>query len=467
MKKIILLGGSNSILNDGIPKAMKTNKDVNFMNFALGGSASLQNVYEIIRKKDKIEHTDLLICESNLNDKREGFRQRNLKQIIRDIVILYEQLSMLNVERILILLLPYDHIQCKNSKVIDNIHRKLCREYNFDVIDLASFFHRVGFHDFYMNSKDSTHQLSSILYQLGVNILNNLQLLSIRQHNSITTGDNFTFCIPKEFSDSKIEINNSLIQEFAYKVSIKDIKENLNNHEDRYLIGAHYLYLSANTKLSIFKSLKESLLYSEADLNELGKWLDRFQYLSSMFFCDKSYLHKIIDKVNKMLLEDLTLNEDDIYFRKFDCLIPNVLLFKNIIEDYNKVNFYKSPSDEIFYNINVKNKIIFGATNRVKQHLAYKLGQVMVYYSKTIRGRLLMPIILFCVMINHKFTRKFDNKLPPLSEYIDYEQGLKIKQHLTYQLGEALIYAHKNWYKAGYVRLFFHIRKIKLKKGIL
>ncbi|EKG4579640.1 SGNH/GDSL hydrolase family protein, partial [Campylobacter coli] len=207
MKKIVLLGGSNSILSDGIPKAMKANKDINFINLALGGSASLQNVYEIIRKKDEIEHADLLICESNLNDKREDFHQRNLKQIIRDIVILYEQLNMLNVKRILILLLPYDHVQCKNSKIIDNVHRKLCQDYNFNVVDMASFFHVIGVHDFYMNLKDSAHQLPSILYQLGVSILNNLQLLSIHKYNNATTGNVFTFYTPKEISDSKIEIN--------------------------------------------------------------------------------------------------------------------------------------------------------------------------------------------------------------------------------------------------------------------
>lgn len=36
MKKIVLLGGSNSILSDGIPKAMKANKDINFYKSCFG-----------------------------------------------------------------------------------------------------------------------------------------------------------------------------------------------------------------------------------------------------------------------------------------------------------------------------------------------------------------------------------------------------------------------------------------------
>ncbi|EAJ3099673.1 alpha-2,3-sialyltransferase, partial [Campylobacter coli] len=34
----------------------------------------------------------------------------------------------------------------------------------------------------------------------------------------------------------------------------------------------------------------------------------------------------------------------------------------------------------------------------------------------------------------------------------------------TYKLGEALIKANKTWYKGGYVKLLFKIRKLKIKK---
>lgn len=37
--------------------------------------------------------------------------------------------------------------------------------------------------------------------------------------------------------------------------------------------------------------------------------------------------------------------------------------------------------------------------------------------------------------------------LPKLELYADYKDGLKLKNHLSYKLGKALIKAHKNWYK--------------------
>lgn len=39
--------------------------------------------------------------------------------------------------------------------------------------------------------------------------------------------------------------------------------------------------------------------------------------------------------------------------------------------------------------------------------------------------------------------------------------NFKFKNHLSYKLGEALIRAHKNWYKGGYFKLIFDIIKIK------
>lgn len=41
------------------------------------------------------------------------------------------------------------------------------------------------------------------------------------------------------------------------------------------------------------------------------------------------------------------------------------------------------------------------------------------------------------------------------------QKALKIKNHLSYKLGEALIRANKNWYKGGYIKFIFEVIKIK------
>ncbi|EJK8326806.1 hypothetical protein NLU69_001927, partial [Campylobacter coli] len=69
-KNVVLLGGSNSILVQGLQKGLRENENINFTNLALGATTSLQNLYEIIRNKNKqkIQSADLIITESNIND---------------------------------------------------------------------------------------------------------------------------------------------------------------------------------------------------------------------------------------------------------------------------------------------------------------------------------------------------------------------------------------------------------------
>ncbi|EAK1250387.1 MULTISPECIES: sulfotransferase family 2 domain-containing protein [Campylobacter] len=110
------------------------------------------------------------------------------------------------------------------------------------------------------------------------------------------------------------------------------------------------------------------------------------------------------------------------------------------------------------------------AKTRIQNQLSYKLGQAMILNSKSILGYLIMPMALLSIIISHKQEQKIYQekikkdpslKLPPLESYPDYKEALKLKNHLSYKLGEALIQANKTWYKGGYVKILFEIRKLK------
>ncbi|MCW1619584.1 hypothetical protein OLT89_09120, partial [Campylobacter jejuni] len=62
-----------------------------------------------------------------------------------------------------------------------------------------------------------------------------------------------------------------------------------------------------------------------------------------------------------------------------------------------------------------------------------------------------------------KIMKNPELKLPPLSEYLDYNEVDNIKRHLSYRLGNALIEANKNWYKGGYIIAVFRIMIISIK----
>lgn len=59
VKKVALLGGSNSLKKGGIKDGLKLNFEV--LNFSLGGSTSLQNLYELIRHDEVIRSCDLAL----------------------------------------------------------------------------------------------------------------------------------------------------------------------------------------------------------------------------------------------------------------------------------------------------------------------------------------------------------------------------------------------------------------------
>ncbi|HDU9451203.1 TPA: glycosyltransferase [Campylobacter coli] len=110
------------------------------------------------------------------------------------------------------------------------------------------------------------------------------------------------------------------------------------------------------------------------------------------------------------------------------------------------------------------------AKQRIQNQLSYKLGQTMIVNSKNIFGILFMPVYIISTLLSHKQEQKIYQekikkdpslKLPPLENYPDYKEALKFKNHLSYKLGQALIKANKTWYKGGYVKVIFEIRKLK------
>ncbi|EAI2978164.1 alpha-2,3-sialyltransferase, partial [Campylobacter coli] len=55
------------------------------------------------------------------------------------------------------------------------------------------------------------------------------------------------------------------------------------------------------------------------------------------------------------------------------------------------------------------------------------------------------------------------SKLPFLGQYLDYQEAVKLKNHLSYKLGQAFIKANKTWYKGGYIKFIFEVWKLKKK----
>ncbi|EIY4182955.1 DUF2972 domain-containing protein [Campylobacter coli] len=114
------------------------------------------------------------------------------------------------------------------------------------------------------------------------------------------------------------------------------------------------------------------------------------------------------------------------------------------------------------------------AIERIKNHLAYKLGKVMIDFShqrnnyKYGGGYIALFKKLYQINKQHKKEQKIYQqtiqvfpqlKYPNLETCSDYEQALKYKFHLSYMLGEVLIQTFQNLHKGSMFKLAKNIKK--------
>ncbi|EJC1162289.1 hypothetical protein MX343_001786, partial [Campylobacter jejuni] len=186
--KILIMGASNSILPGGL-RAGLSQSNVDFDNLSIGGSIASSKIYTILKYKQRIKEADLVILECNLADvDRVVFDDIGFEECIRNTCWLYEELYKIN-EKVLNLLLVNTH---KNEveKYIRNIHKLLCNKYGFNSIDMHSYYESREILNFFLSHPDPTHQISTIMYNLGKNIVTNIEnfkksKINIKQHNPL------------------------------------------------------------------------------------------------------------------------------------------------------------------------------------------------------------------------------------------------------------------------------------------
>lgn len=86
-------------------------------------------------------------------------------------------------------------------------------------------------------------------------------------------------------------------------------------------------------------------------------------------------------------------------------------------------------------------KTLYGAGERVKSSLSYRVGNTLVKRSKSIVGILLLPSALLKEVRVYRLENEkmaFKN-MPPLEDYSDYALALKAKKHLSYRVGEVIV----------------------------
>ncbi|HEF3642155.1 TPA: hypothetical protein R8I36_000607 [Campylobacter jejuni] len=289
-----------------------------------------------------------------------------------------------------------------------------------------------------------------------------------------------------------------LLKDFVYSIGLKwdddfvvpekrnetinllgiELTKYLNLYLDGNLIYEIQKYFTFKEFDLIFRPKKKIVqIYSEY-FEDLNEWVRK------EFFPNKQNLFSKKDLTNYK--ENYELKEiKKEYWDKIAEFIANIIKNKNqIIID--KINNIKNK-DSIITNQSKQTQIHLSkisrielelsfqskygtAQQRIQNRLCYKLGQTMIINSKNIVDILFMPIYLLSTFLNYKQDQKIYHqkikkdptlKLPPLENYPDYQEALKMKNYFSYRLGEALMKASKTWYKGSLFKFPFLIKGIK------
>lgn len=250
MKNIVLLGGSNSVMVNGLQKGLK--EYANVTNLALGSSTGIQNLYELYRSKnqDAIQNADLIITESSINEiynSSDSKENLSLSMIFKNLQYLYATLYEFK-KPVCILLLPY---RSKNFQIVINMHRYLANYYGLNIVDMQSYYQNNEITPF--GNKFGHHQLAVVNRNVGKEIAKNIDCFKVSNKNLDINLPEFKIVTPENMQKNgnfKIfNVKNSAFDEVIYRLD-KDNSLIIDGYKDWQIIGMHAWNLDSNGEIA-------------------------------------------------------------------------------------------------------------------------------------------------------------------------------------------------------------------------
>ena len=246
--------------------------------------------------------------------------------------------------------------------------------------------------------------------------------------------------------------------------------------DDYEEIVKHSLIINLENNNALETKLKLATQNLTQKTKELQTSQDTINYLNNQLNTLTAEINSI--PIKKQTLEIKNLEQDLINKKLKAQILEKELGFDNEINlKYNNaLQENENLKAQLSKLLNQEYKSLINQTtnqtakSRIKNQLTYKLGEAMIANSKSLWGYIRMPYVLSYIKDMHKkeqiaYNEKIKTnpslKLPPLESYPDYNEAIKLKNHLSYKLGQALIKANRDWYKGGYIKFIFDIKRLK------
>lgn len=347
--------------------------------------------------------------------------------------------------------------------------------------------------EYYQNSeiiqfgnKFGAHQLAVVNRNVGKEIAKNIDIFKISKKSFDINMPEFKIVTPKNMQrNSNFKIfnpNNSMYNEIVYRLE-KGNSLSFNNCDGYEIIGMHSWNLENSgeiTKLGfgiasahcasihlrnknngIVKPTSKFNIFCEiqaepkVDSNLIVKFND--ENLDNTEFYINSHLEKpykiifpyfdliafFLCKPNpKMKMFDLSVIPTDKDIDR-SYWIPNIVFFKDSMEFIDEYIGYLYPNIVKYIDSVLTPQIIKKTEAQILSQLNKNTPQIQ-------------PSMQLSLEAENKILK---DKIKELET--NYQKAIKVKNHLSYKLGQALIKANKNWYKGGYIKFIFEAMKIK------
>ncbi|MCI7364618.1 MAG: hypothetical protein MSH23_06260 [Campylobacter lanienae] len=415
----------------------------------------------------------MIVTESNINeiynnaDEKEAL---SLEIIFKNLQYLYATLYELK-KPVCILILP---LGVHRYVAIDNMHRFLANYFGLNIIDMQSYYKKSEIIQF--GNKFGAHQLAIVNRYVGKEITKNIDCFKASNKNLDINLPEFKILTPqdmKRVGNFKIfNPKNSMYDEIVYRLE-SDNYLSFEGYEGYQILSVHSWNLGLNgnmdfsnekytsihlysdkfsiikpssshnqnyeiqaepviTKNTIVKYNKDLLPYTEL---HMFAWFDSLNSINlpyfdliAFFLCKPNSKMKLFDLSLIPSYKDIEIDRD--IDRSY--LIPNIVFFKDSMEFIDEYIGHLYPNITEHIDRVLSPQII----NRLKEQLATSLQPPKPTTQEQIKA----------LQENLKLTNQKDQN---------------IKNHLSYKLGNALIKAHKQWYKGGYIKFIFEAIKIK------
>jgi len=84
---------------------------------------------------------------------------------------------------------------------------------------------------------------------------------------------------------------------------------------------------------------------------------------------------------------------------------------------------------------------LYGAAERIKQSLEYRIGKVLIDHSRSLKGLLTLRKAIKTIRteVQREDVERGDQQLPPIADYLDAHEADRVKNHLSYRLGTSWV----------------------------